>query len=365
MDNVRSLWLLTAAVVGGWLVYQLSDALTPFLLSALLAYMGDPLVDRLERIRVNRSAAVVIVLVGMVTSVVAVLVLVVPLISSQVGAFMERMPQYLGWLEERLGPVLTELRIYSPEGLDLEGAGRVMADHLSQAGGIAAQVVSWITASGARVIAVLINILLVPVVTFYLMRDWDDIVGGIRSMLPRDREPTISALAAESDRMLSGFLRGQLLVMVSLGTIYTIGLLILGIENAIALGVIAGLISFVPYMGSILGVLVAGLVAMVQTGDLLVLAGVALVFGSGQFIEGTFLTPRLVGDRIGVHPVLVIFAAMAGGSLFGFFGVLLALPAAAVIAVLLRHAIKRYRSSEFYHGGSGPDWGGDEEGGDA
>jgi predicted PurR-regulated permease PerM len=197
-------------------------------------------------------------------------------------------------------------------------------------------------------LAWLANMLLVPVVTFYMLRDWDILVERIRELIPRRYERTIARLASASDEVLSAFLRGQLTVMLALGTIYTVGLWIVGLELALLIGMIAGLVSFVPYLGFIVGILAAGVAAVMQFQEVLPLLYVAIVFMVGQSIEGMLLTPLLVGEKIGMHPVAVIFAVLAGAQLFGFFGILLALPVAAVVMVLLRYTHERYVGSTLY-----------------
>ena len=194
----------------------------------------------------------------------------------------------------------------------------------------------------------LANLVLIPVVTFYLLRDWDVLVARIHDLLPRYYEAKITEIARESDAVLGEFLRGQLTVMFALGVIYAVGLSLLGLDFGMLIGMLAGIVSFVPYLGVIVGIGLAGVAAMVQFQDLPHVLGVFAVFGVGQLLEGFVLTPKLVGDKIGLHPVAVIFAVMAGGQLFGVVGVLLALPVAAVLVVLLRHAHRRYTSSELY-----------------
>jgi predicted PurR-regulated permease PerM len=188
----------------------------------------------------------------------------------------------------------------------------------------------------------------VPVVTFYLLRDWDLLVAKIHDLLPRRIEPVVNTLARESDEVIGAFLRGQVIVMVALGVLYSTGLAVIGLEFSLLIGMLAGLVSFVPYLGLITGILVASIAALLQFHSLLSLIPVFIVFGIGQLISDFLLTPKLVGDRIGLHPVAVLFAVLAGGHLFGFLGILLALPVAAVIAVLLRHAQDEYLKSVFY-----------------
>ncbi|MGH8595571.1 MAG: AI-2E family transporter, partial [Gammaproteobacteria bacterium] len=191
-------------------------------------------------------------------------------------------------------------------------------------------------------------LLLVPVVTFYLLRDWDILVRNIDDLLPRRIEPRVRKIVQEIDAVLAEFLRGQLSVMLALAILYITGLWLVGLDLAFAIGLVAGLVSFVPYLGVIVGVLLAGIAALLQFGELWHLLGVVAVFGVGQLLEGMVLSPLLVGERIGLHPVAVIFAVMAGGQLFGFFGVLVALPVAAAIVVLLRHSRDEYKRSGLY-----------------
>jgi predicted PurR-regulated permease PerM len=213
---------------------------------------------------------------------------------------------------------------------------------------VAVELISYASRSGVALAGWLASMVLIPVVVFYMLRDWDKFITGIHDLLPRHLEPTVSKLARDSDQMLGAFLRGQLTVMVCLGIVYSIGLKIAGLEWSLTIGMLAGLVSFVPYLGVIFGLLTASIAVMIQSQDVVQLVWVLLVFGAGQMLEGMILTPWLVGDRVGLHPVAVIFAVLAGGQLFGFMGILLALPVASVLAVLLRHARARYRESGFY-----------------
>lgn len=349
-DHLARLWILGWVVVGAWLVYQLSTVLTPFLLGLLLAYLGAPAVGRLAGWRIPRGPAAVMVLLGLVAVLAALVLLILPLVQAQASALALQAPAYMEWLRASLEPLMAKASGLRESLPTAEEMASLVQSRLGDAGSMAVGVIAWVGESGARLLSLLLNLLLVPVVAFYLLRDWDDLITRTHDLLPRHLETRVVDLVTESDRMLSGFLRGQLLVMSGLAVIYAVGLSILDVDYAIALGVIAGVFSFLPYVGTVLGLLLASLVAIVQTQDPWILAGVALVFALGQVIESTLLTPRLVGERIGLHPVLVIFAAMAGGTLFGFVGVLLALPAAAVLAVFVRHAHERYLTSEFYRG---------------
>ncbi|MCC7412223.1 MAG: AI-2E family transporter [Gammaproteobacteria bacterium] len=342
-------WLVLAGVlIAGWLLYLLAPVLTPFVAGALLAYLGDPLVDRIESRRLSRTIAVVAVFVVMLVAGLGLLLVLLPLLERQVSVLIEKVPVVLGWIQDDLLPRLAALPGLEQVTLDPDAVRKQLAAHWQQLGGVVTRVLGNVFQSGQVLIGWLAYVLLIPVVTFYLLRDWDRLVASTRDLLPRRYEPTASALARECDAVLAQFMRGQLIVMIALGCVYSAGLWIAGLDLAFLIGVLAGLVSFVPYLGVIVGALAAGIAALVQFHDVTHLVFVAIVFGAGQMLEGLVLSPLLVGDRIGLHPVAVIFAVMAGGQLFGFFGVLLALPVAAVIVVLLRYLRSRYLESGFY-----------------
>lgn len=342
-------WLVLAGMLlTGWLMVLLAPVLTPFFFAALLAYLGDPLVDWLESHGPSRTVATSIVVVFFGVVVVLLPLLLIPALQKQVTAFIRSIPGFLDWAALELSPWLqTNLGIELTIP-DVERIKSVIAKNLEEVGDMAVSVISYVSRSGLALAGWLASIVLIPVVTFYMLRDWDKFVAGIRDLLPRHVEPTISELARESDEVLGAFLRGQLTVMVSLGTFYSVGLWLAGLQWSLAIGMLAGLVSFVPYLGVIFGLLTAGVAVLIQSQDMLQLVWVLLVFGAGQALEGMVLTPWLVGDRVGLHPVAVIFAVLAGGQLFGFMGILLALPVASVLAVLLRHLRRHYHSSVFY-----------------
>ncbi len=343
-------WLAAAAVflVFCWL---LAPILTPFVLGAGLAYAGDPLVDRLERWGLSRTAGVSMVFLLIALLGLLAVVMLVPTLYGQLQVLLENIPQWLAWLQDR---GLTHLGIALPEGmrLDAEGLRKVVAEHWTQAGGVLKEVWRHVSASGGALLVAVANLLLVPVVTFYLLRDWDHLVAWIRGMIPPRVVPGVDAMARETDEVLGAFIRGQLTVMASLTIYYWIALWLAGLNLALLVGLIVGLISFVPYLGAIVGVLTAVIAMLVQTQELLPFVWLAVAFGIGQVLESNVLTPWLVGDRIGLHPVAVIFAVMAGGQLFGFVGVMLALPVAAVLAVLFRHAKRQWLASRLYGQGA-------------
>ena len=334
-----------------WVVWLLAPILSPFVFAALLGWLGDPMVDRLEARRMQRNTAVVLVFSVMTLLLAIVAILLVPLLEQQLVTLVESLPKYrdwfvqiaLPWIERRTG-----LQVLS--WLDPERLFQLIREHWQSAGGVAATVLGYVSRSGFALLGWLANIVLLPVLTFFFLRDWDLIVGRVGALVPRDHYDTVRRLARESDQVLGGFLRGQLTVMLILGVLYAIGLWAVGLNLGILIGLIAGLLTFVPYLGPAAIVVFGGIAALVQYGDWQHLAGVAVVFGVGQVIESYWLTPKLVGDKIGLHPMAVIFAVMAGGTLFGFLGMLLALPVAAVANVLLRYAQDRYRHSRLCAG---------------
>jgi len=348
MTDLQKALALLLAGLGGWLLYLLGPILTPFLVAGLLAYLGDPIVDRIEARRVPRGAAVAVVFLGLFALLGLLLFLLIPLIDSQIRTLVANLPVYLERIEGLVAPWLRERFGLEPGASALKVLGESVRAHWQEAGGVAAAVAAHVSRSGMALIGWAANLVLIPVVTFYLLRDWDRLLQGLRSLLPRSREATVVQLARETDEVLGAFLRGQLLVMLALGGFYATGLWLVGLDLAFLIGGLAGLVNFVPYLGFILGVLLAEIAMGVQTGQPLDMALVLAVFAFGQVLEGSVLTPLLVGDRIGLHPVAVIFAVLAGGQLFGFVGVLLALPAAAVLAVFVRHAHRRYLRSAFY-----------------
>lgn len=347
-DSQKWFWF-ALALAAAWLLYLLAPILTPFAVALLLAYLGDPLVDRLERYRLSRTLAVVIVFTVMTLLLLAVPLLLVPLLEKQVTKLIVKAPEYWSRLNTMVFPFIEQRFGFKPDDyLSFDQIWAVVQDHWRSAGGIAATVVGYVSRSGLAVLGVVLNALLVPVVTFYLLRDWDVLMERISALIPRNAADTVLKLARESDAVLSAFLRGQLTVMVALGVIYSLGLTLVGIDLAFLIGMVAGMISFVPYLGGIVGVTAAIVAAIVQFGDVFHVAMVLLVFAVGQSLEGFVLTPWLVGERVGLHPVAVIFAIMAGGTLFGFLGVLLALPVASVLMVVLRHVHERYVGSSLY-----------------
>ena len=347
-SGLRRLAVLGSFLALGVLLHLLSPILMPFLVALALAYLWDPVVDRLERAGLSRTLGVSVVFFVSALVLLGLVLVLVPLLGRQMHVVAAKVPVAIEWFRSSLLPWLQREFQISEADIPLERIKDALMANWKSAGGMAQNLLVSATSSSLAVLGWLANLVLIPVVGFYLLRDWDRMVAWIRETLPRPWEPTVTRLALECDEVVGAFLRGQFLVMLALGLCYTTGLMLMGLELALLIGMLAGLASIVPYLGLVLGVGAASVAALLQFSDWHPLLGVAAVFVSAQLLEGMYLTPKLVGDRIGLHPVAVIFAVMAGGQLFGFTGVLLGLPASAVIMVLLRHLHDRYRASAIY-----------------
>ncbi len=350
-DTSRRWQMFAIAMVVGYLLWLLAPVLMPFAAAATLAYLGDPFADRLERLGLSRLWATSVVFLFMFLALTGILLLLIPLISRQIENLIGNLPHYMEWAQHTAWPWVQGTLHLDPRMFDSARLMTAIKDHINSIGGVAGVVLGKVSSSSVGIVLWMTNLVLIPVVAFYLLRDWDRLVATIDRILPRSIQPTIAHLADESDKVLGAFVRGQLLVMLALGVFYGAGLSMVGLSVGLLIGVVAGLLSFVPYLGFIIGFGAALVAVLVQYGDWPHLLLVCGVFVVGQLLEGYVLVPKLVGDKIGLHPVAVIFAVMAGGYLFGFLGVLLALPAASVIMVLLRYLLDQYQHSGLYTGG--------------
>lgn len=348
LKAVKPYWPWLAALGILLFGYALLPVLTPFLLSALLAYMGNPLVERLQR-RLSRTWAVIVVFLVLAGLLLLAFLILIPMLGRQLGDLYALTPQLLDWLQHTALPWLQHKLGVKENVWELDRLKQALGSQLGKAPDVASMLLGALGSSGMALAGWLANLFLVPVVTFYLLRDWPFIVEKARDVLPRRQEPLVVRLLGECHEVLGAFMRGQLMVMLALALVYALGLMLLGLKLGLLIGLLAGLASIVPYMGFIVGIGMALVAGFFQFGlDYLMLGGIVGVFMLGQVLESVALTPLLVGDRIGLHPVAVMFAILAGGQLFGFTGVLLALPVAAVLMVLLRYAYQCYRASELY-----------------
>jgi predicted PurR-regulated permease PerM len=287
------------------------------------------------------------VFVSILLLILFLMILLIPLLEHQIIILVNKTPEALSWLQQTAIPWL-QLHLGIQLQMNFGDIKKLISSHWEQASNLASLLVRTATHSGYTIFVFLLNLILIPVVTFYLLRDWDDVVDGIHRLIPRKIEPTVVNLVNECNEVLGAFFRGQLLVMLAVGIYYAASLSLVGLELALLIGLIIGFMSIVPYLGFILGISLACISAFVQFHDGLHLAYVLLIFTIGHVLESYVLYPLLVGDRIGLHPVAVIFAILAGGQLFGFVGILLALPVAAIIMVMLRYIIRHYLNSGWY-----------------
>jgi predicted PurR-regulated permease PerM len=360
IDNQRRtlFWGLLIAA-GIFFLWRLSDILLPFIAGMAIAYLLDPMVDWFERRRVPRTLGTTIVILLVTALLVALLFLVVPLFEKQVVDLAKRLPGLFTQATTRLDALSRNLQLEAgvPED-QVQSIQQTVTERGTAAIGWLASHVGSVVTSGLAVVNLLSLLVITPVVAFYMLRDWDRMIVRVDSWLPRASADTIRAQMREVDRTLAGFARGQAMVCVILAVLYAVGLSLVGLQSGVVVGVIIGSITFIPYVGTIGGAILSVGLAMLQFSDWIPVAKVAGVFVVGHVIEGNVLQPLLVGDRVGLHPVWVIFALLAGGALFGFVGLLLAIPVAAVIGVGARFALARYLAGSLYAepaGSSAPD----------
>jgi predicted PurR-regulated permease PerM len=330
------------------LLYLLSPILTPFVAAAILAYICNPLVLRLCALKLPRTLAVVLVMAALLLLFAGLLLIMLPLLEKEVSLFMVRLPVLIETARVNMLPKLQQWF-----GADLQwdstALKNLLMSHWQSAGGFAEKVLPWLTSSGSVILGVMVNLMLIPLAMFYLLRDGSVMAGQLDELIPRHWHDKIHEVGREVDGVLAEFLRGQISVMLLMSAFYSLALWLAGLEFALPIGILAGMLVFVPYLGMIIGLLLATLAAVMQFSDFGGVFWVWAVFGAGQMLEGALVTPLLVGERIGLHPLAVIFALLAFGQLFGFFGILLALPMSAILLVGLRHAKVWYLASSMHH----------------
>jgi len=346
--NMKYIWGALIVVLLGWLLLKLEPVLMPFIVGALLAYLGDPVADKLESKGFSRTWAVVTCFFVLTLFFLIALFILVPLVVHQLKVLYGQVPLIFEWIKMVAQPWLIETFSLQADAFDVDSLQKKIINQWGGSQDLLGSIAAKVTSSAGSFINFMVNLTLVPVVGFYLLRDWDILTAKVLGLMPLRYQGVSRKLGQESNEVVGAFLRGQLWVMASLAIIYGIGLWIVGLKLALLVALIAGLASIVPYMGFAIGIIAALLAGYFQFGFDWPLVFILIVFGIGQVIESVLLTPILVGDKIGLHPVAVIFAIMAGGQLFGFVGVILALPVSAVIVVLLRHIHEIYKDTEFY-----------------
>jgi len=340
-ESRKAIWISFSVILIA-LIYLLAPVVQPFLISAAIAYFANPTVKLLERYKFPRTIAVIFVFFIITLIIFGFVVVLLPIIQKQILELWQSIPSAVNWLEYNVFPLIEQWFGITPDMFNVSNIKQYLDAHFHEAKDMVPAVYSALSRSSSAIVASITFLLLVPVVTFYLMRDWEKLLVTIQNVLPTTAKNKVCQLSRECDQVLGAFMRGQLTVMLALAVIYGLGLRIIGVDFALLLGLIAGIASVVPYLGLIVGLVIAGIAALIQFQDLFMLGLVAAVFVIGQLIEGAVLTPLLVGDKIGLHPIAVIFAILAGGYLFGFVGILIALPVAAVLVVILRHLHSNY-----------------------
>ncbi len=363
LEKQLAFWLgALAALIA--LLWLLSGVLMPFAAGLVLAYLLDPVADRLERWGMNRLLATTLIIGLALLTFIVVILAIVPVLASQMGGFIEKLPGYVSKLQvlaTEQGSILANkfgINILEKIGIGKGASGdasKAIGEMIAKGGQWLASIASGLLSGGQALLGIISLLVITPVVAFYMLVDWDKMIKTVDSWVPLDHRETVRDLANQIDTAIAGFIRGQTLVCLFLGLWYGIGLWAIGLNFGFLIGVAAGFLSFIPYVGSLTALVLAVAVAIVQGWPSFFLLFAALaVVGIGQFLEGNFLTPRWVGKSVGLHPVWLMFALIAFGSLFGFTGLIIAVPVAATIGVLLRFAIRQYMSSPLYHGGNQP-----------
>lgn len=330
-----------------YLLYVLRSVLMPFVAGILLAYLLDPMVDKLQKLKISRTVATLIVCFMTVLIVMPCIGLLFSMIENQIALLVKATPGYLSLIMEKIKPVLADMNERFPDlkSANIEG---LLKANIGNGMKFAGKILKALMSNGFALINLISLLLIMPVVTFYMLRDWDSFVKKVEALLPKKSRKGIMEAFKEIDKIIAGFIRGQLSVCLILGLFYSIGLKLVGLELGLLVGFIAGIISFIPYVGSITGFILGCVLAFAQYGDITHVLYVVAVFMLGQFVEGNFLTPKLVGESVGLHPVWVMFALLAGGVLLGFLGLMLSVPLAAIIGVLVRYGVKKYKQSSLY-----------------
>jgi len=332
----------------GVVFYVLRSVLLPFVTGIVIGYLLDPWATKLQKFGVkNRTCATILVMFLVFIVVLPLFILLVGVIDEQLVRFLRVLPQYAANFSARIEPIAADLQDKFPN-LEAEKIREFIRGNFANSMKIVGALLKKLVSGGFALVNLLSLLLITPIVAFYMLRDWHNFLHNMDELLPKKYKETIRCLVVRIDKILASFIRGQLSVCMLLGAFYATGLYIVGLELAIAVGLMAGLISFIPYVGSIVGFVVSIVLALAQFGSWGPLVQVVIVFILGQFIEGNFLTPKLVGDSVGLHPVWVMFSLLAGGVLLGFLGLMIAVPVAAIIGVLLRYSIECYKSSSLY-----------------
>tara|TARA_B100000686_G_scaffold204113_1_gene210880 strand:+ start:5369 stop:6430 length:1062 start_codon:yes stop_codon:yes gene_type:complete len=349
-NNRKIIFVLLAATLTGTLIYLSRRVLTPFMIAFTLAYLLDPLVDFLVEKKISRTAAVLLLIGSFFSLLLAMMILLFPVLQDQVERLAHNVPRYVETFQKMAAPMISQISLTEPgkfqEFLDssIEKFGTLPLKAVSSA-----STVLWNSLSGLlNLLFAAFNLVVIPVAMFYLLRDYDEITGNLLDLIPPKHQEKTREIFLKIDSVLANFIRGQLMVSGVMGGLYSVGLLFCGTPLSLIIGTLAGLANLVPYLGIVLGFIPAGVLTYLHHQELMPVLGVMGVFGAVQVFEGIILTPRVVGNQIGLHPVTIMISVLLGAEFFGLLGVLLALPAAAVVNVLLSRGLDQYRNSSFY-----------------
>lgn len=346
-EQRQTLLWLSVGLVFLLLLWLLGPVLAPFVAAAIIGYVLNPGVDWLERRRIPRALGVLVAITALALVIAALVLIVLPILGDQLPLLRERMPVLLAKIDAGIAPWLHQLGL--DVRLDFAGLQDAITEHLTTNDALGSALLTWLRIGGSALIGWAATLFLVPIVLFYLLLDWHRLIARLGEVVPRRWSDRVIDMATETDRLLAQYLRGQLLVMTLLAAYYSGALAVAGFDVALPVGMLTGLLVFIPYIGFGLGLVLAILAALLQFDGWYGLLAVAAIYGFGQFIESFYLTPRLVGERIGLNPLTVIFALLAFGQLFGFVGILLALPASAILSVVFGHLRRNYLNSSFYN----------------
>ncbi len=349
ISDTQKILFLVSAVIFFYIVYILAPILTPFLVAGVFAYLGDPIVDKLEDLRFTRTASVFVVFLIFIILILSFVFIIFPLIQNQISHLLKKIPSIIDWIYIEVSPWLSQNFSLESNAINLDNIKQSLIQHWESFGSFFGTFLLKIFSSAQLLIIWLSYALLIPIVTFYLLRDWDILITKISQLIPRKHISVITKLSYECNAVLAEFFRGQLIVISVQSVFYSSALWFIGLEFSLLIGLIAGIVSFIPYLGVLVGIVIASIAAFLQFHEILPVIYVFIVFGAGQILEGMILTPLLIGERIGLHPIAVIFAVMAGAQLLGLFGMIIALPVAAIILVLLKYYHEQYLKSDLYN----------------
>ena len=347
-SNKLIFWCLVLGTIGLFF-YKIMDVLLPFFIAVLLSYFLSPLVDWLEKKRFPRTPATIIVLSIFLFILISIIITIAPLVRNQILAFIDRIPKYSNFILNILVPSLHE-RVNNLSPFLAEKVKDVIQDSTSSFFGYTSQIITTLLKSGFAFVNTLSLIFISPIIAFYTLRDWNFAFAKLEKLLPPAHSKLLIEQFHQIDHVLSNFIRGQTIVCTFLATFYSIGLTFIGLDFALFIGLATGVLGFIPYVGILIGTLISLTVAFLQYGTLKAVLSVIGVFAAGQFIEGNFITPKIIGEKVGLHPVMIFLALFSAGTLFGFFGVLFAIPMAAVLGVIVRFLITLYKRSSYYKG---------------